>query len=224
MFGTAPRMPRPVLLVLVYGIFLMIVGVTAVAQTFMVSASYSQTTMQSIVSTDAALIRSFVNGAILPSDLQGSLTPDRRAELEAAVSLLVARTEIEHVDVFRPDGTIVVGDRPGSAGTRPPVTSDFRAAVDTPSVAASFDEGLENSVLHEYFPLQSGARVHAVVRVTRDATPILAELDSLRTNIVLTTLSAAIVAAFVLWMVFRSARAASPNRPRRSWRPRGATR
>ena len=45
MFGTPTRIPRPVLLVLVYGIFLVIVGVTAAAQTVMVSANFSTTTL-----------------------------------------------------------------------------------------------------------------------------------------------------------------------------------
>lgn len=61
------------------------------------------------------------------------------------------------------------------------------------------------SVLREYFPLQTGGQVQAVVGVWRDAVPILAELDRLRRDIVITTLSAALVAALALYLVLRSA-------------------
>ena len=216
LFGAAPRIPKPVLLVLVYAIFLVIVGVTATAQTVMVSASYSQTALQSVVSTDAALIRSFVNGNVEPQDLDpAGMTSERSAELEARIRLLVDRTEILHIEVRRPDGTIVAADRPGHAGTVAGMSPDFRAAVEKGSVAASFDLATRSEVaggipettdiLRQYFPVQADGRVHGVVGVWRDAVPILATLDELRSGIVLTTLSAALVAAIVLWMVFRSA-------------------
>ena len=41
MFGTSPRLRRPLLLVLVYGAFLALVGITATAQSVMVSAHFS---------------------------------------------------------------------------------------------------------------------------------------------------------------------------------------
>jgi diguanylate cyclase (GGDEF)-like protein len=216
LFGVAPRVPKPVLLVLVYAIFLVIVGITATAQTAIVSANYSQTALQSVVGTDAALIRSFVNANVQPGDLDSQgISSERRAELEALIGLLVDRTEILHVELRRPDGTIVVADRPGHAGTVAPMSADFRAAVETETVAASFDVAAESEVaggvsettdlLRQYFPLQADGQVHGVVGVWRDAVPILKKLEELRSGVVLTTLSAALVAAFVLWMVFRSA-------------------
>ena len=62
-----------------------------------------------------------------------------------------------------------------------------------------------SSVLREYFPLQADGRVQGVFAVWRDAEPILAELDRLRRDIVMTTLTAALVAALALFAVFRSA-------------------
>jgi diguanylate cyclase (GGDEF)-like protein len=109
----------------------------------------------------------------------------------------------------------VAADRPGHAGTIARMSPDFRAAVETGSVAASFDVASAGEVaggipettdiLRQYFPVQADGRVHGVVGVWRDAVPILATLDELRSGIVMTTLSAALVAAVVLWMVFRSA-------------------
>ncbi len=215
MFGATTRVPRPVLLVLVYGIFLVIVGITATAQTFMVSANFSQTTLQSIVGTDAALVRSFVNANVSPADLEvETMTPARRGELESMLALLVARTEIVHLELRLPDGRVVAADQPGAAGLQATASPDFNAAL-AGDVAASLDKLATSEivgsnvqapdVLREYFPLKADGRVQAVVGVWRDAAPVLQQLDALRRDIVLTTLSAALVAAFVLWMVFRSA-------------------
>jgi diguanylate cyclase (GGDEF)-like protein len=214
-FGATARVPRPILLVLVYGIFLMIVGVTATAQTFMVSANFSQTTLQSIVGTDAALVRSFVNANVSPTDLDiERMTPARRGELESMLALLVERTEIVHLELRLPDGRVVASDQPGVAGSLGRESADFNAAL-AGDVAASLDKRATSEVvgstlavddvLREYFPLKADGRVQAVVGVWRDAAPVLSQLDALRRDIVMTTLSAALVAAFVLWMVFRSA-------------------
>ncbi|HEY4633723.1 MAG TPA: hypothetical protein VIH00_07370, partial [Candidatus Limnocylindrales bacterium] len=69
MFGTPRRLKRPVLLIIVFGMFLAIVGVTAMAQIVMVSAQYSTSTMNSVVGTDAALVRMFVSSTLSPEDL-----------------------------------------------------------------------------------------------------------------------------------------------------------
>ena len=212
----ASRVPRPVLFVLVYGIFLVIVGVTATAQTMMVSARFSATTLQSIVGADAAIVRSVVNAFVLPADLaEAGPTDARRASLEAGLASLVRQAEIIRVELRRPDGRVIVGDRPDAGGTAAPVSVDFRTAVDGQQIAAGIaDVGLSEatgpalgtpSVLREYFPLQADGRVQAVVGVWRDAVPILSELDQLRRDIVLTTLSAALVAALALYATFRSA-------------------
>ncbi len=216
MFGAERRVPRPILLVLVYGIFLVIVGVTATAQTFMVSANFSQSTLQSIVGTDAALIRAFVNGNVEPADLDpGTMSSARRSLLEERLALLVARTEILHLELRLPDGRVVVADRPGLASTSAPISEGFATSVDegtawadfTPAAASGAATEITGTsdLLVEFFPLKAEDSVQAVVGVWRDAGPILSRLDELRGSIVLTTLSAAAVAAVVLWLVFRSA-------------------
>ena len=168
MFGTATRVPRPILLILVYGIFLMIVGVTATAQTFMVSANFSQTTLQSIVGTDAALVRSFVNANVSPTDLEiATMTSTRRAELESMLALLVERTEIVHLELRLPDGRVVAADRPGAAGLPAQTSPDFDAAL-AGNVSASLDKRATSEVvgsipdvddvLREYFPSRPTAQ------------------------------------------------------------------
>ncbi len=90
MFGTPRRVPRPVLLILVYGIFLVIVGLTSVTQTVLVSADFSATTLNSTVGADAALVRLFVTSSLSPDDLgPAGLTPDRQATLDQRLAYLV---------------------------------------------------------------------------------------------------------------------------------------
>jgi len=60
MSGSKPRIRRPVLLLLVYGVFLALVGITATAQAAMVSAHFSTATLNDVVGSDAATIRAFV--------------------------------------------------------------------------------------------------------------------------------------------------------------------
>jgi diguanylate cyclase (GGDEF)-like protein len=215
-FGSVARIPRPVLFVLVYGIFIVIVGVTATAQTVMVSANFTQSTMRSVVGTDAALVRSVVNAYLVPGDLSADgPTAARRRDLEGTLATLVRRAEIEHIEIRRPDGSVIVSDTPGLGGQTVEASQDFRTAVDSQEIAAGIAETSLSeaagpalgtaSVLREYFPLQTGGQVQAVVGVWRDAVPILAELDRLRRDIVVTTLSAALVAALALFVVFRSA-------------------
>jgi diguanylate cyclase (GGDEF)-like protein len=95
------------------------------------------------------------------------------------------------------------------------VSPDFETAAEGGTIAAGIASVGQSeaagpalptsSVLREYFPLQAGGRVQAVVSVWRDAVPILAELDRLRRDVVVTTLLAALVAALTLFLVFRSA-------------------
>src|SRR5258705_2043797 len=61
MSGSKPRIRRPVLLLLVYGAFLALVGITATAQAAMVSAHFSTATLNDVVGSDAATLRAFVN-------------------------------------------------------------------------------------------------------------------------------------------------------------------
>ena len=81
--------------------------------------------------------------------------------------------------------------RPGSP------TSRLSEAAGTPLATSD--------VVREYFPLITDGQVRGVVGVWRDAAPILATLDAVRWNVVLVTLSAGLIAAIVLYLVFRSA-------------------
>ena len=70
---------------------------------------------------------------------------------------------------------------------------------------AASDLGLP-TLLRERLPIRDpNGQVLGVVTVWRDGGPILARLDSLRFEVVMVTLSAALVAAVLLFFIFRSA-------------------
>jgi diguanylate cyclase (GGDEF)-like protein len=215
-FGAPARIRRPVLLFLVYGIFLVIVGVTATAQAIMVSAHFSTNTLSSIVSTDTTVVRAFVRSFVSPDDFSVDALPgERQAIIERQLRTLLAPETILRVEVRRPDGTVLFADdaslrgsaaAPSEAFTR--ATSGESAVVDIVDIAASDATGPVLStatVLREFFPLSLDGKVVGVVGIWRDAVPILAQLDDVRRNIVIVTLSAAVIASFVLFLVFRSA-------------------
>ncbi len=216
LFGNPTRLPRPALLIIVFGIFLAIVGVTAMAQTILVSAQFSTSTLNNVVGSDAALVRLFVTGALAPDDLgPGGPDPQRLIDLEQRLRTLLGPGKIVHLEVRLPDGRVIASDRPESRGILAPITPDFAtallgqtatAAIDRTAASEATGPALEPpSVLREYFPLVTDAGVRGVVGVWRDAVPILTQLDEMRRNVVLLTLSAALIASAVLFLVFRSA-------------------
>jgi len=210
-FGTQVRIRRPVLLLLVLGVLLVLVGITAAAQTVMVSAYASSSTLRSVVESDVATVRGFVHQALDGLDVSGS-EPATVERVKGYLDTMVAKGGIAHVEVRTVDGTVLAASGAASA-TAGSISGAFQQAVDgTPaidivSVAQAEVAGVQlpATVLREYLPLRQADRTLLVIGVWRDAAPILAELDGLRVQIVAVTVTAAIIAAVVLFLVFRTA-------------------
>jgi diguanylate cyclase (GGDEF)-like protein len=217
-FGARARPPRPVLLALVYGTFLVIVGVTATMQAVLVGTHFSTSALSTIVETDGGVVRAFADEHLRPSDLSADTLPaDRESELQAALAAFSGPRGIVRAEVRTPDGRVLVSDAP-VAGQPAPSNDDVARALAEGQATASFvDRGQpdaatggplpEPQTLREAFPLVADGRVLGVVTLWRDAGPILARLDAVRTDILLVTCSAALVAAAVLFLVFRAAQA-----------------
>jgi len=218
-FGTRAKLPRPVLLIIVYGLFLVIVGVTATAQTMLVSLHFSTAALEATVGSDAATIRTFANGFLQPSDL-GAATPTRVDQIDAALNALLQRGELLRVDVRSTNGTILFTTDPTARGLVVPPSAGFEKALGAtgaPAVDAALLDGSQpteaagsalaaSQVLRAYLPLvgQDG-QVQAVVALYRDAAPLFAKLEAIRTQVVIVTLSAAAIVAVLLFFVFRAA-------------------
>jgi diguanylate cyclase (GGDEF)-like protein len=214
--GSAPRTSRrPLLLLLVFGAFLAIVGITATAQAVMVSLHFSTNALNSIVSSDSATVRALLDDTVTLADL-GPPSQSRTAgvtQLESRLASLVRPGEIVAVEIRRLDGTLVAASEPGLAGAVSPAAEAFERAaageasaaivpVTEAGAAVAFDV---DSVLREFLPVSAGDEVRAVVGVWRDAAPILSRLDGVRRDVVAVTLSAALIATLLLFLIFRSA-------------------
>lgn len=216
MFGTRTRVPRPILYLTVYGIFLVIVGVTATAQTIMVSVHFSTAALSSTIGSDSATIRTFVNGFLTPADLDGPMTTARREVVQGHLDGLLERGNLLRVELRAPDGRVIASTDSAAAGQAAPMTPGFQASLDGDVQAVILRDGEaseavgrpieEPSLLREYLPLvDREQRIQAVVALWRDAAPILARLDAVRSEIVTVTLSAAAIVAVLLFLIFRSA-------------------
>jgi diguanylate cyclase (GGDEF)-like protein len=219
-FGTHPKLSRPTLLILVFGAFIALVGITAAAQAFMVGAHFQAATLNDVVSSDAATTRAFVNAYVRTADLTGApaadtgTDPAAATKLEAQLATLIRPKEILRVELRRPDGTIVAASDPGIRGTALPLTGEFalavagapRAAI-LPAQAAEAGPGKLGSetLLREYLPISVDGQVLGVVGIWRDADPILDRMALVRRDVVLVTLSAALIAAALLFLIFRAA-------------------
>ena len=208
-------LPRPLLLILVYGTFLVIVGVTATAQAMMVSADAWKTAINGTVGADTAIVRSFASIELQVADLTpGAMSAERIAVLQRELGVLTEQSGVVRVEILAPDGTILVSNVPGVEGRRP-ISAGLASAVTGQQVDATVaDSGADESegprlapatVIREYLPIITEGRVHGVFGLWRDATPILAALDDSRVGVVTVTLTAALVVAAVLFFIFRAA-------------------
>ncbi|HEX5823910.1 MAG TPA: hypothetical protein VFY18_05550, partial [Candidatus Limnocylindrales bacterium] len=214
--GTDRRRPaRPILLILVFAAFLVIIGATASGQAALVTADSSTTLLNATVGADAATVRSFVGLNLREEDLRlDGVSADRRAILQRGLHLLVDRGGILHVALLAPDGTVLTSDDGQNVGQRAPITPGLtnavrnqqaEAAIVSPDAAGALAPLTTASVLREYLPIVQDGRVYAVVAVWRDAAPILAQLDDGRIHVVVITLTAALVSALLLLFIFRAA-------------------
>lgn len=216
LFGSQVRMSRPYLLMIVFGLLLVIVGVTATAQTVLVGFHVSNASLNATISSDAATIRTFVNGVVQPADLTDRATSDRVAVIEQGLASVAQRGEILRIEIRDPGGVVRLSNEPSAVGGRAVQTEAFRralsGAVDAAIVAPGGDrEALGSSIqpgplLREYFPLVgTDGVVQGVVAIWRDASPMLQAIDKVRGDVVLVTVSGAAVVALLLFLIFRAA-------------------
>jgi diguanylate cyclase (GGDEF)-like protein len=216
--GSSARPTRPILLILVFGAFLAIVGVTASAQSVLVGSHLTTAMVQDLVNSDAATIRAFVNAYVRPAHLAAGsdLGVPERTRLERLLATLPRTREILRVELHRPDGSIVAASEPGRAGIAMPTAGAFSTAAGgaanaaiLPTADAAAGPGALGSptVLREFLPLTIDGHVLGIVAVWRDGVPIVERLDALRRDVVVVTLTAALVASAALFAIFRSTQA-----------------
>ena len=203
------------LLVVVYGAFLLLVGVTASALVAITSAHLRTATLNAVISRDASLVELFVNGTLELGDVDASGPTDARAAiLQRQLAALAGRDGILRMELRGLDGTILASDRAARRGQRPAASAVAKdAAAGIPSVALADDAapaGVSGGgkALEEYLPILNGERRPlAVMAIWRDAAPLLATLEATQRDVMLIILAAAVLLAILLFGVFRAAQA-----------------
>jgi diguanylate cyclase (GGDEF)-like protein len=203
-------------LILVYGVFLCIVAVTAVMQSVLISAHFTTSVVGTAASTDAGVMTAFANEQLSLEDFQGA-PPDavRSAAIRDAIRTFISTRGIVRAEVRTTDGVVIASDAP-VVGMRVPPSGMVAEAQDLGRAAVSLvEQGADPEaapgdlpqvpLLREVFPLVQDGVVRGSILIWRDATPIIAELDGVRRDIMVVTFSAAIIAGVILTLVYRSA-------------------
>jgi len=196
-----------------------LVGVTASALVIIASTQLTTTTLQSVVSRDASLIHLFVNGNLLASDVDADgPAPQRARELSTMLGELAGEDAILRIEIRGLDGTVLASSAVDTNGEPYADSAEMTLAISGTARASLIDAteraeavgGLAESVtvVQEYLPiLDADDETLAVVGVWRDASELLASIESVRSDITLVILVAGLLLAVVLFFVFRAAQA-----------------
>jgi diguanylate cyclase (GGDEF)-like protein len=207
------------LLALVFGVVLVLVGVTASALVAVASNHLANATLGGVVNRDATLVELFVNGELRADDLDLEGPSDARTrELGSQLSALTERDGIVRVEIRDLGGTVLLSDDPAVIGADAGLTADSRAAASGDPTATLLEAGAgvasagalpnPSGMVQEFLPIQDGAgNALAIVAIWRDAADLMARLDATRRDVMLVTLAAAVLLAGILYLVFRAAQA-----------------
>jgi diguanylate cyclase (GGDEF)-like protein len=209
--------PRPQLLLLVYGVSVALIALTSVALVSVVSTDVRDSAIASAVSSDSTLVGSFVEGALLQGDLQpGGPTGARRAAVQSELASFIARVGVESVRVIDLKGNVLFsrGTVDVSTATDAEIAAVARGDAVPPAIveadrsaATNGDAGATAPVLRQLLPITASGAPIAIFETERDASPILARIDSTSRDVVIVTLSAALILGTLLHLIFRAAQA-----------------
>jgi len=206
---------------LVYGAFLVLIGITATAQALITSAHVTASVLGSTVATDRSIVAAFVTSNLTLADLDPrTASPARSRMLDEGLAALLPTSEVEEsrvlrVEVRNLDGVVLLADNAARRGAAAPAGDSFASAVagrpsaalvPTASVTGSFGSvDASGTVIEEYLPVLSHGRVLAVIAIVRNADPLLARIDATRRDVVALTVIAALIVSLLLFFVFRGA-------------------
>jgi diguanylate cyclase (GGDEF)-like protein len=211
---------RSSLLLLVFGVSLGLVALTAWALVSIVSDRLTDAAIASSVEADESLVGAFRSTVILPGELRANgVDPARVKVIQDNLADLIDRAGgIAHIKIWRPDGTVLYSDRPDlrgqSFGLDDDITDAIAGNVVMPKIEPA-DEGEAATselppgaqALEEYIPIQIDGQVPAVFEIYRNAAPIVTAVEGTRRAVLLVTVAAALVLAVLLYLIFRAAQA-----------------
>jgi diguanylate cyclase (GGDEF)-like protein len=205
------------LLVLVFGVFLVLVGITASALVAITSANLTQATVNASVERDASLAELFVNGNLRSDDLRaGGPGAARTAELGTKLAALQTQDGILRVEVRSPGGTVLFASNAAAVGAHPPLSAEMQRAVMQNRPDAQLSSEVDRdvagppldaaSVVREYLPIvDDGDTTRAVMTIWRDAGPLLQRVGDEQRKEDSVVVAEPTVLAALLFLIFRAA-------------------
>ena len=205
--GTHAR--RQLLYPLVYVASLTLVAVSSLSLAILGREHVVNAAIDVAVGDDQAIVRGFVEANLTATDLDGGLlSKDRQAVLEPLLADLVRRYGYRDIAVV---SSQLVEPLAASAdgGSAVPVSPGTTNALSTGRSGAQVVPGDRAATpqqdLVETIPVVRGREVPLVFQIRRDAAPILARAGEAFRDVVIVTLSAAVVLAALLHAIFRAA-------------------
>ena len=165
--------------------------------------------IQVAVADDQATIRGFVATYLTPIELEtGVVSQERQAIAEAWLGKIVRDYAFLDIVVLSPGMGVILSatSQLGAAVTvsQRTIESTSRAVPD--AQISDQDGGARTvPVLTEVIPVLQGDDLRLLFQIRRDASPILARADDAWRNVLIVTVSAAIVLAVLLYVIFRAA-------------------
>ena len=118
---------RPVVFLLVYGAFLVLIGITATAQAVMTSSHVSVSVLSSVATADRAVIGTFIEAYLEDDDLAAASVAEERYELlEDRLRAALDRSDfmasrLTAVEIIDPDGRVLFSSTDGRRGATVPI-------------------------------------------------------------------------------------------------------
>ena len=205
--GTHAR--RQLLYPLVYVASLTLVAVSSLSLAILGREHVVNAAIDVAVGDDQAIVRGFVEANLTATDLDGGLlSQDQQSVLEPLLADLVRRYGYRDIAVV---SSQLVEPLAASAdgGSAVPVSPGTTNALSTGRSGAQVVPGDRTATprqdLVETIPVVRGGEVPLVFQIRRDAAPILARAGEAFRDVVIVTLSAAVVLAALLHAIFRAA-------------------
>src|SRR5207245_1020596 len=150
--------------------------------------------------------RGFVESNVTASDLEGAvIAPERRPAIEALLADLVRGHGYRDVTVTSSQGEVLATTAVGGAAPVGDATTSAISKGRAIGLIAADGAVPSSSILLEAIPVVQGTDVRLVFQIRRDATPILELAGETLRDLVMVTVSAGVVLALLLYVIFRAA-------------------
>ena len=200
---------EPMLYPLVYVASLALVALSSGALALLGHDHVVDAAIEVGVGDDQAIVRGFVESNLTSADLEdGALPAERLAVIQPRLVDLVRQHGYSDIALISPrQGQVLAAA--SDAGTAVAVAAGTRdaASAGRPDawIVPAAEGNNQSPTLVEAIPVIQGTDVRLVFQISRAAAPILTRADEAFRDVVIVTLSAAVVLATLLYGIFRAA-------------------